>query len=264
MRRSPRSARCRTAGWRSRWPGARCASIPPLRRTLRACVFADPGFCAINALALPNDGSLIATDGSTQRGVDDWARDLMELGRSGRVFRLDPATGSVVPLASRARLCVRGLRRRRRPSCQRELAPSCHRRRARRRHPRRARPSAGLSVAAGAGERRRLLAHGLHRAHPARRIRAARARLSPPHDGRDRSCLLGGAAAALRPVVQGADAGRAPEDHGCHQALGAAALLRARDPPRCAGHADLFAAQPRRRTEPRHRRGRRGRTGIWS
>jgi Strictosidine synthase len=64
-------------------------------------IFTDPGFCAINALTVAPDGSLIATDGSTQRGVDDWARDLMELGRSGRVFRLDPATGSVVPLVSR-------------------------------------------------------------------------------------------------------------------------------------------------------------------
>jgi hypothetical protein len=63
--------------------------------------FTDPGFCAINALAAAPDGSLIATDGSMQRGVDDWGRDLMELGRSGRVFRLDPSTGSVVPLATR-------------------------------------------------------------------------------------------------------------------------------------------------------------------
>lgn len=66
-----------------------------------SALFTDPGFCAINALAVAGDGSLIATDGSMQRGVDDWARDLMELGRSGRVFRLDPVTGSVVPLASR-------------------------------------------------------------------------------------------------------------------------------------------------------------------
>jgi hypothetical protein len=63
--------------------------------------FVDPSFCAINALAVAPDGSLIATDGSMRRGVNDWGRDLMELGRSGRVFRLDPATGSAVPLASR-------------------------------------------------------------------------------------------------------------------------------------------------------------------
>jgi len=63
--------------------------------------FADPRFCAINALAATRDGSLIATDGSTHCGVDDWARDLMELGRSGRLFRLDPATGSVALRASR-------------------------------------------------------------------------------------------------------------------------------------------------------------------
>jgi hypothetical protein len=64
-------------------------------------IFTDPVFCAINALAVAGDGGLIATDGSMQRGVDDWGRDLMELGRSGRVFRLDPTTGVVVPLASR-------------------------------------------------------------------------------------------------------------------------------------------------------------------
>ena len=63
--------------------------------------FSDPAFCAVNALAVARDGSLIATDGSMQHGIDDWARDLLELGRSGRVFRLDLATGSVVPLVSR-------------------------------------------------------------------------------------------------------------------------------------------------------------------
>src|SRR5450631_1686054 len=46
-------------------------------------IFTDPVFCAINALAVAGDGGLIATDGSMQRGVDDWGRDLMELGRSG-------------------------------------------------------------------------------------------------------------------------------------------------------------------------------------
>ena len=54
---------------------------------------------AVNALAPAPDGTLIATDGSTVRGVDDWAWDLMELGQTGQVFRLDPKTGTVTRLA---------------------------------------------------------------------------------------------------------------------------------------------------------------------
>ncbi|WP_298253549.1 hypothetical protein [Bradyrhizobium sp.] len=53
---------------------------------------------AVNALAAAADGTLIVTDGSSVRGVDDWAWDLMELGQTGRVFRLDPKTGAVTRL----------------------------------------------------------------------------------------------------------------------------------------------------------------------
>ncbi|KJC50055.1 hypothetical protein UB31_13575 [Bradyrhizobium sp. LTSP849] len=60
--------------------------------------FADPAFNAINALALADDSTLIATDGSATCGVDDWARDLLELNRSGRVYRLDPANKTVTRL----------------------------------------------------------------------------------------------------------------------------------------------------------------------
>jgi hypothetical protein len=63
--------------------------------------FTDSAFNAINALTPAADGALIATDGSATCGIDDWARDLMELNRSGRVFRLDPRGKSVTPLASR-------------------------------------------------------------------------------------------------------------------------------------------------------------------
>ncbi|WP_298241461.1 hypothetical protein [uncultured Bradyrhizobium sp.] len=58
------------------------------------------GLRAVNALAPAPDGTLIATDGSSLRGVDDWARDLMELGKTGRVLRLDPKSGAVTQLAS--------------------------------------------------------------------------------------------------------------------------------------------------------------------
>lgn len=62
-------------------------------------VFVDAAFNAVNALMPATDGALIATDGSTTCHVNDWARDLMELNSSGRVFRLDPRTRSVTPLA---------------------------------------------------------------------------------------------------------------------------------------------------------------------
>ncbi|MDE2379783.1 hypothetical protein [Bradyrhizobium sp.] len=66
-----------------------------------SATIADPAFNAINALAAAPDGSLIATDGSATCGVDDWARDLMELNRSGRVLRIDPKTRSVTQVAGR-------------------------------------------------------------------------------------------------------------------------------------------------------------------
>lgn len=65
-----------------------------------SALFAGHGLNAVNALAPASDGTLIATDGSARRGVGDWARDLMELGRSGRVLRLEPGTGAVTPIAS--------------------------------------------------------------------------------------------------------------------------------------------------------------------
>jgi sugar lactone lactonase YvrE len=63
--------------------------------------FADTALNAVNALALADDGALIATDGSTSCGVDEWGRDLMELNRSGRVLRLDPKSGAVTQLAGK-------------------------------------------------------------------------------------------------------------------------------------------------------------------
>jgi len=63
--------------------------------------FTNTAFNAINALAQGPEGTLIATDGSATCGVDEWTRDLMELNRSGRVFRLDPASGSMTPLAEK-------------------------------------------------------------------------------------------------------------------------------------------------------------------
>jgi hypothetical protein len=56
------------------------------------------GLNAVNALAPTPEGGLIATDGSLTRRADEWAWDLMERGHSGRVHRLDPATGAVKTL----------------------------------------------------------------------------------------------------------------------------------------------------------------------
>jgi len=56
---------------------------------------------AVNALAAAPDGTLIATDGSSLRGVGEWARDLMELGETGRVFRLDPKSRSTKQIAGK-------------------------------------------------------------------------------------------------------------------------------------------------------------------
>jgi hypothetical protein len=74
-------------------------------------VFAS-GLNAVNALVAAPDGTLIATDGSQRRGVDQWATDLLDRGRTGRILALDPATGSVKTVASGLRYafgaCARG------------------------------------------------------------------------------------------------------------------------------------------------------------
>lgn len=50
-------------------------------------------FNAVNAVALGQPGRLLVTDGSAERPCAEWKRDLMSLGRSGRVFELTPADG---------------------------------------------------------------------------------------------------------------------------------------------------------------------------
>jgi hypothetical protein len=56
---------------------------------------------AVNALAAAPDGTLIASDGSSLRGVGEWARDLMEMGETGRVFRLDPKSRTTKQIAGK-------------------------------------------------------------------------------------------------------------------------------------------------------------------
>jgi hypothetical protein len=60
----------------------------------------DPSMNAINALSPGPQGTLIATDGSTARPYGQWVHDLMERGRTGKVLRLDIASGGVTTIAS--------------------------------------------------------------------------------------------------------------------------------------------------------------------
>jgi hypothetical protein len=56
--------------------------------------------CPTAALFL-DANTLIVTNGAAQHSPSQWRRDLMTLGRSGTVWRIDLATGSAVVLASR-------------------------------------------------------------------------------------------------------------------------------------------------------------------
>jgi hypothetical protein len=65
----------------------------------RRSVAGKPMHC-LTALSAARDGSLIATDGSGLHPPDAWSRDLMSLGRSGRVLRLTPDTHGDAELAA--------------------------------------------------------------------------------------------------------------------------------------------------------------------
>jgi hypothetical protein len=71
----------------------------PTAQSAKATI-SDPSIKAINALSAGPAGTLLATDGSTDRPYRQWAYDLMERGRSGRVFTLDIASGSIRTVAS--------------------------------------------------------------------------------------------------------------------------------------------------------------------
>jgi hypothetical protein len=63
-------------------------------------VIAGAGMSAVNALAATSDGSLLATDGSANEPYQDWARDLLNRGRSGRLLLINPETAEVRVRAS--------------------------------------------------------------------------------------------------------------------------------------------------------------------
>ena len=55
---------------------------------------------AVNAISATADGRLLVTDGSLEHPVAHWRHDLMGLGRSGRLFELNPSGGEARVLAS--------------------------------------------------------------------------------------------------------------------------------------------------------------------
>jgi len=76
-------------------------------RVLAAAEGADAGkvisagdMHAVNALAPGPDGGLLATDGSAAESSQDWARDLLNRGRSGRLLAINPDTGEIEVRAS--------------------------------------------------------------------------------------------------------------------------------------------------------------------
>jgi hypothetical protein len=58
-------------------------------------VISGGGLRAVNALAAGPDGSLLATDGSLNEACEDWGRDLLNRGRSGRLLSIDPGSGEI-------------------------------------------------------------------------------------------------------------------------------------------------------------------------
>jgi len=55
---------------------------------------------AVNAIGVAPDGRLLVTEGSLEHPVGHWRHDLMGLGRSGRLFELQPAGGEAQVLAT--------------------------------------------------------------------------------------------------------------------------------------------------------------------
>lgn len=58
------------------------------------------GMTAVNALAPSRNGTLMATDGSTDLPYAEWGRDLLSRGRTGRLLSVDPASRKVGVIVS--------------------------------------------------------------------------------------------------------------------------------------------------------------------
>ena len=70
-------------------------------------VITGGGMGAINALAAGPDGTLLATDGSASEPYQEWARDLLNRGRSGRLLSIDIRLQRDQGEGVRAALCLR-------------------------------------------------------------------------------------------------------------------------------------------------------------
>jgi sugar lactone lactonase YvrE len=79
-----------------------CIEVHDAAGTVQARVAQVAGtpLVCVNALAWDDTGRLVFTDGSSRHGPKDWVRDLMTLGRTGRVLRWDLGSNAVEVLRS--------------------------------------------------------------------------------------------------------------------------------------------------------------------
>lgn len=75
--------------------GTRVEIYARQQATAPESVFTHQGMTCINALSRDSDGSLIATNGSARFGTEDWVWDLMNHGKTGSVWCLDPVSKQV-------------------------------------------------------------------------------------------------------------------------------------------------------------------------
>ena len=184
----------------------------------------------LTAVASGPDGAIFLSDGGSRHCAEDWRVDLMEGAKLGRIVACGPTFDD-------ARVLLRGLnypaglaatdghlwfaesfahRMSRAP-----LDRARRHRRARGRDPQHAR----LSIEAGRGPRRRLLAQLLCAAHAFGRVRSARGRFPRRDDAHDPSGLLGCACSEQRKGLPRAVASRRSESAWNRETLGAAAIL---------------------------------------
>ncbi len=205
---------------------------------------------ALNAITATNDGRLLATDGSQTQPTERWNYDLMELGRSGRVLEFDLSADTSREIASglayaygvcaaRDEIWISESWRHRLRRFGSEYSghtvldglPG---------YPSRLAPAQGGDFWLTCFTLRTQLVEFVLR-EPAYRKRMIR---------EIEFALLDFSGVEFRQHLSGADAGRAAQGDGHRQAMGAAAVIRAGDPPDAGGTGPLLAAQPLRRQEP--------------
>ena len=187
--------RSATTGWPSRSPTARSSSRAAA--STAAAIAPAPMLRCITAMAVSGTRSLSSRTARRPTAPPTGSATSCERNASGSIWRIDLESGASTQHRRRARLAGRPCGRWRGPRLLRGLeAPAGQDRSCRSGQAAGApcRP-ARLSRPDRAG-RGRLLAGGVRAAQPARRVRAARARLPQAHDGRGAAAVLGGAEAA--------------------------------------------------------------------